>query len=89
MKKILTTAAALVVSGFAFAYDVPQLQDAFDALDVGDDGYITWVEAEAKPELFAQFAELDINGDDVLTIEEFEVFYREHLAPAAEDTFGD
>lgn len=82
MKKILTATAALVVSGLAFANtDIDaSLQEAFDALDSAGDGFITWVEAEANPELFDQFAELDLNGDNVLTIDEFEAFFKENMA---------
>lgn len=79
MKKILTLTAALVVSGFAVANtDIEaSLQEAFDALDQAGEGFITWVEAEANPELFDQFAELDVDGDNVLSIDEFEAFYNE------------
>ncbi|MCH8530018.1 MAG: EF-hand domain-containing protein [Saccharospirillum sp.] len=82
MKKILTATAALVVSGLAFANtDIDaSLQEAFDALDSAGDGFITWVEAESNPELFDQFAELDLNGDNVLTIDEFEAFFKENMA---------
>lgn len=81
MKKTLISTALLLVSATGFAatggIEAPvdaDIYEAFTALDVAAEGFITLEEAQAHDELFAQFMDIDTNGDGVISLDEFEAF---------------
>jgi Ca2+-binding EF-hand superfamily protein len=49
---------------------------AFSAVDANKDGKVSLLEARADPELYAEFAALDINQDGFLTPAEFSAWPR-------------
>ena len=48
--------------------------NSFETLDVDKDGAISQIEADAMPELAKQFADLDMNKDGKLDMDEFALF---------------
>ncbi len=48
--------------------------NSFETLDVDKDGAISQIEADAMPELTKQFADLDMNKDGKLDMDEFALF---------------
>jgi hypothetical protein len=64
-------AGALLVSVTAGAADYPA---TFESLDKDGNGAISNEEAAARPDLIENWAEIDVNSDNTVTITEFSAF---------------
>ncbi len=77
-KKLLIIALATMASGIVIAGD-----DAYSVLDADKNGSISKTEAAALPGLTEQFAYLDTDVNDELSVEEFARFEASEV-PASE-----
>ncbi len=82
---LLTTPTAVLAGGFT---PMELAKHIFKTTDADGDGKMTRAEHDASnlPRYGSQFEKLDVNENDVVTLEEYvAVFLRHHRSPAEEE----